>query len=142
VDITEEIIYHLSKNIKTKLGVSSINGIGVFAIRDINKGESLFTPWQFDSSIYAIPKDRIKDIPDYVLDLLDMYFINKEPEYKLIKLFNGFNFLFHGTSYCNSAWPNMENQNISNSGIALRDIKMGEEILEWYSENINLNNLK
>jgi len=138
MDITEEVIYHLSKNIKTKMGVSSIDGIGVFAIRDINEGEEVFTPWEFESGIYVIPNDRMKDIPEDVLNLLDMYFINEECGYKILRLFNGFNFLFHGTSYCNSSWPNKENQNISARGIALRDINAGEEILEWYTQNINL----
>jgi hypothetical protein len=142
MDITEEVIYHLSKNIKTKLAVSSINGIGVFAIRDIRKDEEVFAPWEFESGIYVIPNDRMKDIPAYVLDLLNMYFINEECEYKIIRLFNGFNFLFHGTSYCNSSWPDEETQNISNTGIALRDITAGEEILEWYTQNINLANSK
>ena len=142
MDITEEVIYHLSKNIKTKLAVSSINGVGVFAITDIRKGEEVFTPWEFESGIYAIPNDRMKDIPAYVLDLLNMYFINEECGYKIIRLFDGFNFLFHGTSYCNSSWPDEEAQNISNNGIALRDINAGEEILEWYIQNINLVNSK
>jgi SET domain-containing protein len=138
MDITEEVIYHLSKNIKTKLSVSSIHGIGVFAIRDINKGEQLFTPWEFESGIYIIPNDRMKDIPSDILELLDMYFINEECGYKIIRLFKGFNFLFHGTSYCNSSWPNKENKNIDINGIAIKDIKSGDEILEWYIENIKI----
>ena len=138
MDITEEVIYHLSKNIKTKLSVSSIHGIGVFAIRDINKGEQLFTPWEFESGIYIIPNDRMKDIPSDILELLDMYFINEECGYKIIRLFTGFNFLFHGTSYCNSSWPNKENKNIDINGIAIKDIKSGDEILEWYIENIKI----
>ena len=135
--ITEEVIYHLSKNIKTKLSVSSIDGIGVFAITDIKKGEEIFPIWQNDSGIYTIPNDRLIDIPNVVLDLLNMYFINTESDYKIIRLFKGFNFLFHGFSFCNSAYPNEQNTNITNDGIALRDINAGEEILEWYTKNIN-----
>lgn len=30
----EEVIKHLSNNIKTKIGVSFVDGVGVFAIRD------------------------------------------------------------------------------------------------------------
>ena len=135
--ITEEVIYHLSKNIKTKLSVSSIDGIGVFAITDIKKGEEIFPIWQNDSGIYTIPNDRLIDIPNVVLDLLNMYFINTESDYKIIRLFKGFNFLFHGFIFCNSAYPNEQNTNITNDGIALRDINAGEEILEWYTKNIN-----
>jgi hypothetical protein len=135
--ITEDVIYHLSKNVKTKIGVSSIDGIGVFAIKDIKKDEQVFPIWEGDSFMYAIPNERLSDIPTEVLELLDMYFINDDFGFKIIRLFKGMNFLFHGTSFCNSAWPNKEDTNIDITGIALRDIKAGEEILEWYTKNIN-----
>jgi hypothetical protein len=137
MDITEEVIKHLSINIKTKIGVSFIDGVGVFAIRDIKQYEEVFPIWNYESGIYLIPNDRIKDIPNEVVELLDMYFINDECGYKVIRLFKGFNFLFHGASYCNSAWPNENNTNITNNGIAMKDIKAGDEILEWYYKNIN-----
>ena len=137
MDITEEVIKHLSTNIKTKIGVSSIDGVGVFAIRDIKQYEEVFTIWNYESGIYLIPNDRLSEIPNEVIELLDMYFINDECGYKVIRLFKGFNFTFHGFSYCNSAWPDVNNVNITNDGIAMRDIKAGEEILEWYHKNIN-----
>jgi hypothetical protein len=138
MDMLDEVIKHLSNNIKTKIDVSSIDGIGVFAIRDIMEGDAVFTPWKFESGMYVIPNNRLEDIPKEVVDLMNMYFINEECGYKIIKLFNGFNFLFHIPSYCNSAYPIESNANISIKGIALRDIKTGEEILEWYVENLNL----
>ena len=138
MEIVEKVIKHLTNNIKTKLAISNIDGIGVFAIRDITKGEEVFTHWEGDSFMYAIPNERLSDIPKEVLELLDMYFINEECGFKIIRLFKGMNFLFHGTSYCNSAWPNKEDTNIDITGIALRDIKAGEEILEWYTKNIDL----
>lgn len=137
MDITEEVISHLKNNIKTKIGVSSIDGVGVIAIRDIQMSEVVFPIWEHDTGIYLIPNDRLDEIPTKVLSLLDMYFINEECGYKVIRLFKGFNFLFHGTSYCNSAWPDENQINITNDGIALMDIKAGEEILEWYHKNIN-----
>lgn len=142
MDITEEVIYHLSKNIKTKIGVSNINGVGVFAIKDISEGERVFPTWEHDTGLYLIPNDKLYLIPIEVRNLLDAYFINDECGFKLIRLYKGLNFLFHGFSYCNSAWPTKENQNMSDKGIALRDIKAGEEILEWYTQNINLENSK
>ena len=138
MEIVEKVIKHLTNNIKTKLAISNIDGIGVFAIRDITKGEEVFTHWEGDSFMYAIPNERLSDIPKEVLELLDMYFINEECGFKVIRLFKGMNFLFHGASYCNSAWPNKEDTNIDITGIALRDIKAGEEILEWYTKNIDL----
>jgi hypothetical protein len=138
MDITEEVIAHFTNNIKTKIGVSSIDGVGVFAIRDIKQYEEVFPVWEYETGIYLIPNDRLNKIPKEVVELMDMYFINDECGYKVIRLFKGFNFTFHGFSYCNSAWPNENNVNITNNGIAMRDIKAGEEILEWYYENINL----
>jgi hypothetical protein len=137
VDITEEVIKHLSTNIKTKIGVSSIHGVGVFAIKDIKQYEEVFPIWDYETGIYLIPNDRLNEIPKEVVELLDMYFINEECGYKVIRLFKGFNFTFHGFSYCNSAWPDNNRVNITNDGIAMRDIKAGEEILEWYHKNIN-----
>ena len=138
MDITEEVINHLIHNVKTKIGVSSIDGVGVIAIRDIKKYEEVFPIWNYDSGIYLIPNDRLDEIPKAVVELLDMYFINDECGYKVIRLFKGFNFTFHGFSYCNSAWPDKTKVNITNDGIAMEDIKAGEEILEWYNENINI----
>lgn len=142
VDITQEVINHLSNNIKTKIGVSSIDGVGVFAIRDIKKGEQVFPIWEFESGMYIIPNERMCEIPSEVQILLHKYFINGECGYKIIRLFKGFNFLFHGFSYCNSAYKTDYVENIDNNGFALMDIKAGEEILEWYTENINLANSK
>lgn len=142
MDIVEEVIKHLSTNIKTKIGVSSIDGVGVIAIRDIKEYEEVFPIWEYESGIYLIPSDRLDGIPNEVVELMDMYFINDECGYKVIRLFKGLNFLFHGYSYCNSAWPDENKINITNNGIAMRDIKAGEEILEWYYENINLDKSK
>jgi hypothetical protein len=52
------------------------------------------------------------------------------------------NLLCHAISFCNSAYPNEEMINIDTNGVALRDIEDGEEILEWYTENIDLVDLK
>jgi hypothetical protein len=57
-------------------------------------------------------------------------------------LFKGINFICHSVSYCNSAYPNEENINITTDGVATRDIKAGEEILEWYTANLDLENSK
>jgi hypothetical protein len=138
----DEVVDYLSKDVKTEIGVSSIDGVGVFAIRDIKKGEELFPIWKNKTGIYAIPKNKLHKIPKEVLTLLDKYFINTDDEYKLIRLFNGINLVSHTISYCNSAYETEYTQNISDYGIALRDIKAGEEILEWYTENINLENSK
>jgi SET domain-containing protein len=136
----EEVIHHLKNNIKTKIAPSPIHGIGIFAIRDIKTGENIFPNWEFETGIYVIPNNRLNEIPNFVYELIDMYFINDECGYKVIRLFKGQNFICHGLSFCNSAYPSIEKVNMNISGIATKDIKAGEEILEWYTENINLEN--
>jgi hypothetical protein len=134
----EDVMHHLKNNIKTKIGVSTIHGVGVFAITDIKEGEQVFPKWEWESGIYVIPNNRLKEIPTEVLDLLDMYFINDECGYKIIRLFKGLNFIANSYSFCNSAYNTEFEKNISFTGVALKDIQKGDEILEWYDENIFL----
>ncbi|NBU82327.1 MAG: hypothetical protein EBS55_11835, partial [Flavobacteriaceae bacterium] len=91
----EEVLNHLKNNIKTELRPSPIHGIGVFAVKDINKGENVFPVWENESGIYIIPNDRLHEIPTEIYRLLDMYFINEDCGYKVIRLFKGFNLLYH-----------------------------------------------
>lgn len=142
IKLDSDSLNHLVNNIKTEIKPSTIQGVGVFAIRDIKVGENVFPKWEGETGIYVIPIDSISQIPKIILELLDRYFINFESEVKLIRLFNGFNFISHNISYCNSAYPNKQNQNIDSKGYAIKDIKAGEEILEWYEKNINLDNSK
>ena len=44
MNITQQVIDHLLINVKTEIRPSPIHGIGVFAIKDIKKGEQMFTP--------------------------------------------------------------------------------------------------
>jgi SET domain-containing protein len=142
MDITKEVINHLHNNIKTEIKISNVDGVGVFAIRDIKVGEEIFPVWKYETGIYLIPNDDLYKLPQNVQILLDKYFINDECGFKVIRLFKELNFLFHGFSYCNSAFPNQKNTNMDIYGIATRDIKEGEEILEWYTENIYLDDSK
>jgi SET domain-containing protein len=135
---TQKVFDHLSTAIKTKLAPSPIHGIGVFAINDIKSGENIFPTWDGDSGIYILPNTKVEELSIEVRKLLDMYFINEECGYKVFRLFKGLNFISHNISYCNSAYPNKNNVNITTEGVATRDIKAGEEILEWYTQNINL----
>jgi hypothetical protein len=134
----EDVMHHLKNNIKTKIGVSNIHGVGVFAITDIKEGEQVFPKWEWESGIYVIPNNRLDELPKEVLELLDMYFINDECGYKIIRLFKGLNFIANSYSFCNSAYNTEFEKNISFTGVALKDIQKGDEILEWYEENIYL----
>ena len=136
IDISAEVLHHLKHNIKTEIRPSLIDGVGTFAIRDIKLGEEVFPEWKYESGIYLIENKNLDYLPAEVLHLLDKYYINDECGYKVIRLFKGLNFTHNSYCYCNSSYPNPQNANISLSGVALRDINEGEEILEYYHENI------
>ena len=133
----EEVMFHLKNNIKTKIGVSPIDGVGVVAIKDIQELECVFPVWIHKSGIYAIPNHRLSEIPKEVLDLMNMYFTNEDCGYKGIRLFEGLNFLFNPLSYCNSSWPNSLDTNVDSNGFATKNIKAGDEILLWYDYRRN-----
>jgi hypothetical protein len=67
MDIEEEVIYHLSQNVKTEIRPSKVDGVGVFAIRDILKGENVFPEWQLKSGIYLVSNEKLNIIliPNY-----------------------------------------------------------------------------
>ena len=132
MDITDEVIYHLKHNILTELRLSEVHGIGVFAIVDIPKNTYIFTKWSNGTGIYRIPKNRLNELPAPVLKMINMNFIDDDPDYKVIRLFNGLNYLVHSSSFCNSSYPHEIKHNVDGFGKTLRDIKSGEEILEWY----------
>ena len=131
MEITDEVIHHLKHNILTELRLSGVHGIGVFAIADIPKDTYVFTKWSNGTGMYRIPKNRLNELPEPVLKMINMNFIDDDPDYKIIRLFNGLNYLYHSSSFCNSSYPHKENQNVDGFGKTLRDIKSCEEILEW-----------
>ena len=129
----KNLLNHLKNNIKTELRPSPIDGVGIFAIRAIKKGEQVFPHWEYDNGIYIVEDEKLKEIPKEVRKLIDKYFITKSEGYKAVRLYKGLNFIFNPFCFCNSAHPNPKGVNINNAGIALRNIKKGEEILEGYS---------
>jgi len=134
----ELLLHHFKHNIKTQLLTSPIDGVGIFAIKDISFGEEVFPQWNYDTGLYIIENKRFKELPEEVQLLIDKHYISRVNGFKIIRLFNGLNFFYNPFCFCNSSYPHLENTNISNDGIALRDIHKGEEILEAYTENISL----
>lgn len=134
----EQIIHHLKNNIKTEIRPSSIDGIGVFAIKDIETGEEVFPQWNHPTGLYIIPNNRFSEIPNDVRAIIDKHYISRVDGFRIVRLFNSQNFFYNSFCFCNSSYPDLSNTNISNDGFALRDIKKGEEILEAYTENIPL----
>jgi SET domain-containing protein len=132
LELVDEVIYHLKTNVLTELRPSQIHGIGVFALMDIPKDTYIFSKWSNGTGIFHIPKNRLNELPEPVLDLINKNFIDDDPNYKIIRLYNGLNYLSHLPSFCNSSYPHEDKHNVDRFGKTIRDIKKGEEILEWY----------
>lgn len=118
--IKDQIVL-LNDIVKLKLAPSSIHGVGVVAMRDIKKGEKLYTdiiPHQFD-----VPYAKFKKLDKEIVDVLLGHF-------PLIT--EGSHFLYPVTKFSaylnHSNTPNYDAVN----DVALSDIKKGEEITEDY----------
>ena len=105
----------ISKEIKCNIGISKIHGIGVFAIRDIKKGESLFPI----SKTHLLLKELDNIALKQVLDRNVIYNNTKEVDHPSLEV-----------NY--TAFMNHSNTPNSNGIFALTNIKTGEEITEDY----------
>lgn len=138
MDITEELFNHLKYNVKTEIRPSSVHGVGVFAIKNIKKGEELFIPWNFKTGHYIIPFDKFNSLPANVINLINKYFGIESEKGKEIFIINSTNLNTNNIMYCNSSYPNNQKTNSSGKGVALKDIFKDEEILIDYNPFLKL----
>jgi len=106
----------------TRIGRSKIHGIGVLAIRNIQKGTSIFHG--DDEPIYWVAKKKVRRLPDGIRKLYEDFCIIKGELYGCPKNFNQLTpawFLNHSKN------PNVICKK-DYKFYALRDIKKGEEL--------------
>lgn len=119
----EDTIIVLNSLVKIKLAPSSIEGVGVFAMRDIPKGIKLYAA-MFPQA-YKIPFGSMKKLFPEVRE----YILGRWPQ-----IVNGSAFMWPDTNfvaYCNhSDDPNYD----AKTDTTLKDIKGGEEITENYKD--------
>ncbi len=111
----------LNDIVKIRLAPSQINGVGVFAMRDIKKGDKLYTdiiPHQFD-----VPYSQFKKLRPEITPILLGHFP---------LILSGSHFMYPVTKFSaflnHSDDPNYD----AKEDKALRDIKQGEEVTEDY----------
>jgi SET domain-containing protein len=126
---------YISKNIFVKLKPSKVDGVGVFAIRDIPKDTFLFETWKGESGYFPIKEKELQKLPkDLYNHIKDIFlyspdFPNDTNTY--IQLTNGCHWIYTTPYY-------FVNSDINKSNIdkttfkTTRDIKRGEEILSNY----------
>lgn len=133
----KRVIKSLEKEVFTRIGVSKIHGVGVFAVKPIPKGCNPFYETR-SADFIAVPVKNVTTNPricdgvkqmvnDFAPEVDGAYYL---PQYSLNELGTGF-YLNHSDS------PNMQAVNDGEDFIALRDIEVGEELTvdyETYSE--------
>lgn len=133
----EALLKELSNNTYVMIRPSPIEGIGVFAIRDIPRGcRNMFSISANDAEEWiTVPKKDIEQLPLYSKQLIETYCLYDEenyfvPEYGFKKM-DLVNFLNH------SETPNIISINDGQFFEALREIKAGEELLIDYGEIVD-----
>ena len=124
------ILQHLQSEVYCRLGISTVHGIGVFAIREIPKGVkplvSLLTIEEFSFS-----KEEVKQFLPSVRQEVEAFCYYDSKEYLIPSIgLNSMNLAFYMN---HSKTPNVEY--LENGDlIALRDIPVGEELFFDYDE--------
>ena len=120
MNYTNQIV-ELNTYVKTRIAPSQIHGVGVFALRDIHKGQKLYA--DMATKIYNLPHKEFGNL----FPTVRKYLLERWPQ-----VVNGSAFAYPDTrivAFMNhSDDPNYDAVN----DIVLRDIKSGEEITEDY----------
>jgi hypothetical protein len=63
-----DVLEYLQSSVTCILKPSRTGGVGFFAVRDIEIGETMFKPWTGPSGIYSITHDELKLLPPDLSD--------------------------------------------------------------------------
>lgn len=127
----QELLHELSGNTWVMLRPSAIEGVGVFAIRDIPKGcRDMFGKPDAAGEWITVPKKEIETLPAHAQFIVGNYCLYDEDNYFLpahgFKKMDVSLFLNHSDS------PNIISINDGDFFETIRDIKQGEELLIDY----------
>ena len=132
----EELLKELSGNTWVMIRPSPIEGIGVFAMQDIDKGcRSMFSKANENEQWIKISRAEAEDLPTHAKALLESYCLYDEENYFVLE--DGFkkmdlvNFLNHYNT------PNIISINEGEYFEAIQDIKKGEELVIDYGEIVD-----
>ena len=128
-----DVYGYLSNHITTDIAPSPIHGIGTFALRDLEVGESLFEKWEGPSRIYTLEKEEFESLPNHVKRMILKSYENK-PNYPV------YWFRLFEDCYFNLANPIVYTNTDGDAGYfesitqkVIKPIKAGEEILGTYN---------
>lgn len=137
---------YIAKHVNVKLAPSLINGVGVFAIRDIEIGEKLFVNWTGESGKYYLTEQELNSLDyDVKMHLFDMYEYAKEDDKWAFTLYleNNCHWIFkspmHWVNSCSwNSDPNLDKDTFT----ALKRISRGSEVLTKYGKYEKLKKLR
>ena len=132
----EELLHELSANSWVMLKPSPIEGIGVFAIRDIPRGcrDMFGKPDPADEWI-TVPRNEIEALPAHAQFLAGNYCLYDEQNYFIPA--HGFKKMDVSLFLNHSDTPNIISINDGEFFEAIRDIKQDEELLIDYGEIVD-----
>lgn len=126
---------YILNHVFVKLKPSKIQGVGVFALRDIPKDTYLFHLWEGDSGMYSVEESKLQTLPKELYSHIKDIFLYS-PDFPLdtdtyIQLTKGCHWIYTTPYYFVNS--DTKNFNIDKDTFKVtRDIKEGEEILSNY----------
>ena len=131
-----ELLAELAGNTWVIIKPSPIDGIGVFALRDIAKGcRSMFSKANEQEQWIPVTKTEVENLPEHAKALIENYCLYDEANYFVpdygFKKMDLVNFLNHADI------PNIISINDGELFEAIRDIKTGEELFIDYGEIVD-----
>lgn len=137
--------YNYIKNcVFVKLKPSNISGVGVFAIKNIEKDTFLFQVWEGETGFYPISQNQLneldEDLKKHILDLFlfSTDFPNDTNIY--VKLTNGCHWIYTNPYYFVNSGHYENKSNIDKTSMkSTRTIFRGEELLSNYERYEKIN---
>lgn len=125
------IVKFLNESVKCKVGASTIAGVGVFAIVDIKKGESItdyhYSNLNLKKEFYELDRKHFDLIRPEIRALILDRILFEKGQTRLIFLNPNYD-AYLVTFINHSDEPNVEHTALENEFVASRDIAAGEEI--------------
>lgn len=131
-----ELLAELANNTYVMLKPSPIEGIGVFAIRDIPKGcREMFSKPDANENWITVAKADVEKLPAHAQFIVGNYCLYDEESYFIPG--NGFKQVDVSLFLNHSDIPNLISINDGDYFEAVRDIRAGEELLVDYGEIVD-----
>jgi SET domain-containing protein len=131
-----ELLAELSYNTYVMLKPSPIEGIGVFAVRDIPRGcRNMFSKPDPNDRWVTVPKTEVEALPAHAQFMVGNYCLYDEENYFIPG--DGFKKIDVSLFLNHSDIPNLISIDDGNYFEAVRDIRAGEELLLDYGEIVD-----